>query len=342
LISAPPTDATSNELADWLELEVLSSTDGIATLFTVNENLEIDEDAEPDELDQENLLDEKRLQQVAAAVDERVRVIGSGYPFRIDPAGKSLTLKYPLDAAGCTYLFCLIVSNAAKDGLLAADGPSKPNLVTARGLFHVCATVSAAGFVEGPAFCIGWPRPDSTNFLEKLRTIYRSLNDGEIHAEVPPGAPAQVKDDGIDVIAWKQPIIPPAGAIYFLGQAASGANWRDKGLKGGPVDMFHGTWFSRQPASQVIVGTIMPFVLATEADADDHEEQEAIAERFRRELLRHGHILFRHLVAKYVARAVEIAAQVNGPIERVDELTLLCDYVSAYRRQLQAAVATAQ
>lgn len=67
-----------------------------------------------------------------------------------------------------------------------------------------------------------------------------------------------------------------------------------------------------------------------------------IAGRLRRELLRHGHIIFRHLVARYVVRAVEIAAEINGPIERMAELTLLCDYVLAYRAQLQAAIAAAQ
>jgi hypothetical protein len=146
------------------------------------------------------------------------------------------------------------------------------------------------------------------------------------------------KDDEIDVIAWKQPVIPPAGSIYFLGQAASGANWTEKSLKGA-VDSFHGTWFSTQPASQVRVGTIIPFVLPTEADAGDHEEQAEVAGRLRRETLKHGDIIFRHLVAKYVARAAQIAGQLAGPIERIDELQLLCDYVLAYRAQLQAAIA---
>lgn len=307
--------------------------------MAINENLEIDEDFEPEELDQENILAERRVQQVATAIAERIEVMGDAYPFQIDDDGRILSLAQPVSLAGCAYLFCLIVSHAAADGLLVGDGAWVPNLVVARGLFQICATVSAAGYVEGPAFSTGWPRPDSSTFLDKLRAVYQLFQDGEVHASLPPGAPAHVKDDEIDVIAWKQPVIPPAGAIYFLGQAASGGNWPDKSLKGGPVDVFHGTWFAQQPASQVNVATIIPFVLPTEADADDHQAQAEVAGRIRRERLKHGEIIYRHLIAAFVARAIEMHPLEAGPIERFGELALLCDYVTAYREQLRAAIA---
>jgi hypothetical protein len=339
VICAPPSEATSNELADWLELEVLVSDQGAALLTAVNENLELDEDSEPDELDEENLVAERRLQQVATAVEERIATIGIAYPFEIDDPGKVLSLKKPFTKGACTYLFCLIVSHGAKDGLLVG-GTWTPDLVTARGLFQICATVSAAGYVGGPAFSVGWPRPDSSSFLDKLRAVYACFKDGVVHAQVPPGAPAQVKDDEIDVIAWKHSPIAMPGTIYFLGQAASGADWHEKSLKGGPVDTFHGTWFVQPPASQVTVGTIMPFTLPTDADAGDHEEQEVVAGRRRRDTLQHGTVLFRHRIAHYVERAIQIHAQNIGPIERIDELGLLCDYVDAYREQLRYAIAS--
>jgi hypothetical protein len=88
--------------------------------------------------------------------------------------------------------------------------------------------------------------------------------------------------------------------------------------------------------------TIIPFLLPTDADAGDHQEQAIVAGRLRREILRHGDILFRHLVAKFVARAIEIHPLDGGPIERINDLPLLCDYVVAYRTQLQDAIASAQ
>lgn len=322
---------------------MLVSDQGTALLTAVNENLELDEDFEPDELDEENLVAERRLQQVATAVDERIATIGTAYPFEIDDAGTVLSLKEPLFASASTYLFCLIVSHGAKDGFLAGDGPWAQDLARARGLFQICATVSAAGFVDGPAFSVGSPRSDASSFLDKLRSVYTLFRDGVVHAQIPPGAPAQVKDDDIDVIAWKHSTITRPGTMYFLGQAASGANWKGKSLKGAAVDTFHGTWFAQPPASQVTVGTIIPFVLPTDADADhegQHDGQEEIAERLRRYTLQHGIIIFRHRLARSVERALEMQAENIGPIERIEELGLLCDYVAAYREQLRSAIAS--
>jgi hypothetical protein len=125
--------------------------------------------------------------------------------------------------------------------------------------------------------------------------------------------------------------------LYFLGQAASGANWIEKSLKG-VAELFHGTWFSQQPASQATVGTIIPFFLPTSADAGDHQEQAEVEGQLRREALRHGTVIFRHRVARYVERAVEIVAQGIGPIERIAELARMCDYVTSYRQQLRTAI----
>lgn len=336
MISAPPTEGTSNELADWLELEVLASEDGYALLAAINEHLELDEDFEPLEMDDENVTAEKRLQQVASAVDERIRTIGPAYPFFIDSSGTRLTLSAPYCDAACAYLFCLIISNGAKDGLLAGDGPWTPDLHSARSLFQICATVAAAGFVEGPAFSFGWPRLDSTGFLHKLRSVYGLFQEGAVHDTPPPGAPIDVKDDRVDVIAWKGGSMGRPGTMYLLGQAASGANWKDKSLKG-YADVFHGTWFLKWPSSPVITGTIIPFLLPTEADGEDHEAQEVVAGKLDRLAREHGVVLFRHRVAKYVARAIELKTEFT--IERIDELSLLCAYVTAYQETLRSAIA---
>ena len=46
-----------------------------------------------------------------------------------------------------------------------------------------------------------------------------------------PASPDQVKDDGIDVIAWQPSPDGLAGTHYLLGQSASGDNWKDKSIK---------------------------------------------------------------------------------------------------------------
>jgi hypothetical protein len=335
LISAAPTNGTPNELADWLELEVLASLSGVALLSSINEHLELDEDFEPADLDDENLRAEERLLHVASAVEERIRTIGAAYPFRVDSAGARLTLVDPYCEAACAYLFCLVVSNAASDGHLTGEGPWAPDLALARGLFQICATAAAAGYAEGPAFALGWPRDDETAFLEKLRAIYEAFGEGTVHATAPPGAPSQVKDDSIDVIAWKYDSTRGPGTCYFLGQAASGANWPAKSLKG-LTDLFHNTWFTRPPRSTAITLTIMPFRLPTAADATTREAQEVVDGEHDRLAWKHGIVLFRHSVAKYIARAVELKALFT--IELIDQLPKLCTYVASYRITLRSAI----
>ncbi len=339
MIVAAPIAGSSNELADWLELDVLCSVTGAAPLAAVNEALEIGEDAEPDALDDENLLQEKRLQQVVSAFDERRKAMEDSYPYQVTPDGLQLCLRDELEPGAWAYLFCLIVSAAAPDGLLDSE-PVKPDLKRARELFQVCATLAAAGFRCGPAFSTGWPRPDRSQFLAKLREVYDHFGDAVVvHASPPPGAQARAKDDEIDVIAWQHTTDPGPRVGYFLGQAASGQNWDMKSLKG-HVDAFHGTWFLSSPPTPM-VGTIMPFCLASPSDAAalEHEEQEhvlaAIRGHNRRHALEHGELLYRHRVARFVAAGLALHARGVGPIERVADLPQVEAYVRAFRAQLR-------
>ena len=48
-----------------------------------------------------------------------------------------------------------------------------------RDLFQACATWAAAGDVKGHAYSFGFPRPDHSGFLVKLKTIYRHFADGK-------------------------------------------------------------------------------------------------------------------------------------------------------------------
>jgi len=341
MIFSAPIAGSSNELADWMELEVLTCARGEAPLGAVNESLEIAEDNEPSELDHENLANERRLQQVIAAVEERRKVIGAAYPFACDKAGTLLRLADPLTDAAYVYLFCLIVSAGAPDGILQENGPWKPDLDTARGIFQICATVASAGHVGGPAYSVGWPRSDSSGFLEKLRTVYAHFGDGKVHAAIPPGAPAQVKDDEIDVIAWKADDVRPRLG-YFLGQAASGNNWPAKSLKG-HVDTYHGTWFLQSPACLARVGTIIPFYLPSDADAEDedHEAQEIIEGKLRRLGFDFPELLHRHRVARYFESGLVLHAKGVSPIEGVAETQRIRTFVDKFRAQLQAAAAQA-
>lgn len=340
MIVGPPEDGVPNRLADWIELQAFGSPTKHAQLGDINGSLEIAEDSEPEEMDQENLLEEQRLQWLLAALEERQKTMKGSYPFDIDTSGQLISLKAQLTEGAFAYLFCLIVSNAAKGGLLAGEGAWTPNLVTARNLFQICATVASAGHVGGPAWSVGAPRPDVANFIEKLRSVYEQFGDGAVHKDMPRGAPDQVKDDEIDVVARQRgDDKPPMG--YFLGQAATGANWKKKSLKGS-VDKFHTTWFAKVPAVTPKVGIIIPFVLPSESDAHGDENlEDAITEELRRFAAWHGELLYRQRVARFVDQGRELHKAGTRPIERIDELREIEKFVSQYQAQLVMAMSAA-
>jgi hypothetical protein len=339
MISAAPIDGTSNDLCDWIELAVIANPDRRTLLSAVNLGLEMEEDFEADDLSQEGEERERRIQQVLAAMDERKESMPSAYPFALDDTASYVLLKDVVTDGGSAYLFCLVVSNAAKNGLLEGEGPWSPNLEAARDLFQACATIAAAGWVGGPAFSVGWPRLDGTSFLQKLSQVYSRFGDGKPHSTAPSWAPRSVKDDEIDVIAFRQEPDRRAGTLYLLGQAASGANWRTKSVKEA-IGVYHKTWFIQEPSCEATAAMLMPFFLPSDGDcsADDHQSQEAIAGEFWRTVTKVGKLLYRNRIAHYIDVAVGLASKGITPIERLDALQAIRSYVDDYSKQLQAAV----
>jgi hypothetical protein len=186
---------------------------------------------------------------------------------------------------------------------------------------------------------VGWPRPDSSSFVEKLKQVYERFNDGKPHPTVPQWAPTHVKDDEIDVIAFKHEPDGQAATIYLLAQAASGKNWQEKSVKSA-VDTYHKTWFHQCPASPPTPAIAMPFCLPSQADnfESDHEVQEQIAGKFWRTATQMGVVLYRNRIAQYVDEAVALAKTGIAPIEQLEALPTVRAYVEKYREQLQAAV----
>lgn len=339
MITAAPLDGDSNALCDWLELEVLASREKKALLGAINQGLEMEADVEPEDFAEEDELKERRVGSVLAAIDERKKAMPKSYPFALDDACTHLTLVEAPSHGGVAYLFCLIVSSAARDGALEGAGPWTPDLKSARDLFQVCATISSAGWVRGPAFSVGHPRVDGTGFIEKLHQIYPKYGDGRPHKQKPPWAPQTAKDDEIDILAFKHEPDGQKGTLYFIGQAASGANYRTKSVKNA-VETFHSTWFEQPPASPPTPGLVFPFVLPNPDDGEDHVSQEVIAGENWRTAKVMGALIYRHRIAHNVDVAHELAAAGIAPIERLAELSRVGEFVTAYIAQLIQAVET--
>lgn len=331
---APPPTTTSHLLADWLELAAFASASGRVPVDEINEALEIEEDYEPEEIHAEDELREARIQATISAIEERLKVMGGAYPFRLSGDGHFLSLDAEWTNAGrSAYLLCLLLSHAVGEGILS--GGPLPRLEPARDLFQACATLCAAGFCGGPAFSFGWPRPDKTGFHQKLIEVFKHFGDGVPHPVPPLGSPPKIKDGGIDVIAWSHEPDGKLGTYYLLGQAASGKDWKDKSVKSF-LDVFHDFWFANKPASNPTAAIFIPCCLPDpDCEVRDHIAQEEI-ERGHLRYLTHllGLIFYRYRIPRHADRALSLAADGIGPIERLDSVRDIVIWVGEARRRL--------
>lgn len=257
----PPLKAPVQEIADWCELYVLCSPNRFLRLGSLKRDWDTkreSEDADPEgrESDEESTLDgvsgpdaDRFLDAVVEELGDRIDALDDSYPFHFTNEGQRFELVERWGDGAVVYLFCLLLSAYGADELFDEKlGDRLTNNV--RNLFQGCSTLAAAGELLGCSIAFGWPRPNANPpFLAKLKEVYGAFEEGVVVEQPPPVASPQVKDEEIDIIAWKPRRDRAPGTAYMLAQVASGENWYGKSIKGGPIDYFHRTWFVRPPAS---------------------------------------------------------------------------------------------
>ena len=102
---------------------------------------------------------------------------------------------------------------------------------------------------------------------------------------------------------------------------ATGANWRDKSLRG-HLSAFKGRWFSTQPVTDFIPYMIVPFATAEDRFLDDVRVM--------------GNVLHRLRVPRRVAEAARLV-KAGVTIEGYDRLAEIADWVADYRGRAGAA-----
>jgi hypothetical protein len=301
VIAAAPTDGPRWLIADWLELEVLCTSSGSASVHAINADPILDPDTQPTAIDEDGQREEERLSRLFTEIEQRQEALGDSYPFAFSDTGAMLEQKRTGVGAN-VYLFCLLASHGRADGLLHNADILLMNEVP--DLMQACATWSAAGFEAGPAYALGLD-PSSNAFLPRLGEIFRAFGDGTPITAIPKGAPDHVKDDGIDVIAWRHmpDKVPPA--TFMMAQVASGQNWRSKAV-GTVMHRFLNTWFSPAPARTPKGALMMPYCIDSECEEDEDAEQEALAMQWRRLVSQFGELFYRYKLPRYAAQGVEL------------------------------------
>jgi hypothetical protein len=252
---------------------------------------------------------------------ERYEALKETYPFDIAANGLRLSLRNPLNAGQAIYVFCLLLSNCKKGEVLSGHWVP-PIDHGVRDLFQACSTVAAAGQVNGCAISFGWPRPDGNPaFLEKLRSVYERFGEGRPVAQPRPGAATMVKDEEIDVIAWKPTNDHAAGTYYLLGQVASGDNWECKSIKGGSIDYFHRTWFELPPTSQPTASIFIPHAVPPGDGGTRRDKLDLLTEKF-------GIILYRLRIPALAMRGLKLAEENRDWVERIHDIEAIEAWVA--------------
>ena len=230
MLAVPDASVHRTKLADWVELKAIASADRRVAFSTLVSASALAEENQEANIGDESTAEEGLVLCVQTEITRRLENIGNDYPFRIDDKGRALHFIAPLTAAGSVYLFCLFLSHAFDNTIVSEEmAPVVNNKI--RDLFQSCATIAAGGYIQGPSMSFGFPRPDGSDFLKALRKVYRLFGDGRPCARPRKAAPPKVKDNGIDIIAWRWSIDRLPGMPYLIGQVASGKDWLDKSVK---------------------------------------------------------------------------------------------------------------
>jgi hypothetical protein len=335
VLSVPDDTVHRTKVADWLELKAICSADGRVSFSTLASATAIGEEEQNQDIAEEDQEEDELILMAQAEIERRLANIGDDYPFRIDAKGRSLQFVMTVSNAGSVYLFCLFLSHAADHTIVPkALAPDVTNKV--RDLFQACATIAAGGYIQGPSMSFGFPRPDGKDFLKALRKVYRLFGDGKPCTKPRKASSKNVKDNGIDIIAWQRSIDNLPAMHYLIGQVASGNDWVDKSVKPDRKH-FHEYWFTHKPGSQAEDAMFMPFGLEPENWKGEKDYDDLLKDHMQSIAYRYGNLFYRDRVTKHLAHGLQLIAAGEKHIQRSGEIAEVIKWVEEYTERLRAA-----
>jgi hypothetical protein len=320
-------DLQDHDLGDWMELSVLRSAAHSLSFPDLQRQIGIMGEDDGEDAD---LRAEETIQRLNEIIQDRMQRVGvENYPFEYTEDGNRLVLKELVDSS-IVYVFCLLLSHTKRDDVL--NGSYTPNIDDSiRRSFQGCSTVAAAGLVQGNAIWFGFPRPDKSGFLAKLRATYELICDGTPVEVAIAGTSPSPKDEEIDIIAWSKREDTALPAYYMLAQVASGNNWDVKSIKGQPIHTFHRNWFNTAPACEPQAAMFMPMLFPLYTGATLDQQLQILFAQF-------GQFLYRFSIPRYYQRGLRLAADhPNLVIEGRECMPAIAQWVTDERAKLSAA-----
>ena len=268
--------------ADYLELAAFFARDGRTLSSKLADsvldepkqnndegNPESQELSEGDRLSAETQSDKDELVPLAIEqIANRRKVLGLAYPFHIEEDGDTIRFDLTDDSLGqVAYMLCLILSDlSARPPVLGFELlPDEATKRKLRQYFQFFATAALAAEINGSAWSFGFPRPDHSGFIGKLKEIWKVINDGDV--EPQEGASLYAKDDKVDVFAARIPGDEMPGFLFAAAQVTTGRDMDDRSLRS-HLRVFMDRWFRARPVTVMIPYMIVPFVFSREKFVD--------------------------------------------------------------------------
>jgi hypothetical protein len=328
-VDSPQLTDTRSMFADWIELRALASSRGTASLADIarldakqaeNSHGLINDPEVGEELEQE-ILEESVSTLSNSVVDEiafRAETLGMAYPFDLRNRSESWTLGVVLEAlqrpACQVYVFCLLVSGV-RDGRLVLKDINAATGEDLTRLFQGVSFLSAKLLLGGDGVSFGWPRPDGSKFLDALHVFANSFGVGEARTQPLSSSSHKEKDEGIDIIAWREFSDKRAGKLLLLGQVASGNDWTQKPVPAAVVRFLD--WFVTHPAKFYIPAIFIPFLQNHQFEPlKSVAYEKAVLDYCRRQELSFGLVMDRLRIVETIAAAGE--GQLNGLLDDME------------------------
>ena len=311
-----PLDCKAHVIADWFELHVLASEFGISGINDLQRMWDTRRNAEGDSPDGRtddipgNDGDEQFVEFILIEIRERIEYLDDAYPFEFNATGQSLQLKSEIDLGQYVYLFCLLLSSAKNAEIFELDKFNYELTNVVRDLFQACAAWAAAGAISGSSCSFGFPRPDGSNFLGKLKKTYALIGEGTVREAPLPGVSPSPKDEGIDIIAWGDRPDRAPGRQYLLGQVATGNNWQNKSVVE-YIKPFHENWFSDIPSSVPTHAMFVPHCI--------ERGGETLQQKIHIFTKRYGHFYYRYVIPKFAKLGHELGVRRVASVDRIND-----------------------
>ena len=356
MVLLPPSRVRNRSgLADWVEIRALTSPRGFITSNEIYRLINSDSDGDDHGTEFDSVTGEAleteiieskadgEIERLYKELQYRSDLCGQNYPFSVigDEGEKSFAGAFRVvshfnePSAGNKYTFYILglLETGVRDKIV-----SPKNIVTTHHhlglLFQVASCLALGCYLRGDTVWFGFPRPDHTSFLPALTKAFARYGCHTIPSSVPPGFPTNLKDAGIDIIAWINFGDSRGASTIVCGQVASGNDWSTKTLLGFMAKFAN--WFTPPALAHLTPAILIPFPIhhSLEENKEKVWEDEANGKMLY-DSSEFGVIFDRFRIAKFAAAAFDLPEEVKSKIDGFDQIEMVTAWIAEILSELQ-------